>query len=295
MKLEEIKDLLINEMHLVSNPPATSLMDLSSPAVQRNIKISADFTKKINATNSPEEVFSLVYNESKKRQHVKLCIHLYRTKHSGSKTFYGPNSVISYNPESGELVLADNALNNNSKMLTFFKTSLNGVKYEGREQSSVGKSKTYLFTIATGHETYQEPNTEFKPKNIYGAKKSKMTPDMLDAIRREGGQAQEPARNAFGAIIKKENMNLEEFSKKPLIGKKKVKETTGDEKFDSMMGKISGSQEPQNFDQERIDRVGARAENPDQETIDALNKMMYDMHMTMQTANKLMQKLTRGR
>jgi len=75
----------------------------------------------------------------------------------------------------------------------------------------------------------------------------------------------------------------------------KIEETTGDEKFDSMMGKIGGSQEPQKFDQTRIDRVGARAENPDAETIDALNKMMYDMHVTMQAANKLMQKLTNGR
>lgn len=77
--------------------------------------------------------------------------------------------------------------------------------------------------------------------------------------------------------------------------KKHFKEATGDEKFDNMMGKISGNTEPQNFNQAQNDRVQNKAENPDAETINALNKMMYDMHVTMQTANRLMQKLTRGR
>jgi len=75
----------------------------------------------------------------------------------------------------------------------------------------------------------------------------------------------------------------------------KIEEETGDPKFDSMMGKISSSDAPQNFDQARADKVQAGAENPDEETIKALNKMMYDMHVTMMTANKLMQKLTQGR
>ena len=84
-------------------------------------------------------------------------------------------------------------------------------------------------------------------------------------------------------------------AKKAKAAKKKVKEATGDSSFDNMMGKISSNTEPQNFDQARADKVQAGAENPDKETIDALNKMMYDMHVTMQTANKLMQKLTQGR
>jgi len=75
----------------------------------------------------------------------------------------------------------------------------------------------------------------------------------------------------------------------------KLEEETGDPKFDKMLGKISGSEEPQNFDQARAEKVHHGAENPNQETIDALNKMMYDMHVTMQTANQLMQKLTQGR
>lgn len=72
-------------------------------------------------------------------------------------------------------------------------------------------------------------------------------------------------------------------------------EATGDPKFDGMMGKITGNTEPQGFDQARADRVQSRSENPDAETINALNKMMYDMHATMQTANQLMQKLMQGR
>jgi len=75
----------------------------------------------------------------------------------------------------------------------------------------------------------------------------------------------------------------------------KIEEATGDPKFDNMMGKISSNTEPQGFDQARAAKVQAGAENPDQETINALNKMMYDMHVTMETANRLMQKLTQGR
>lgn len=77
--------------------------------------------------------------------------------------------------------------------------------------------------------------------------------------------------------------------------KKKVKEATGDLKFDNMLGKISGNTKPQDFNQDRANKVQAGAENPDKETIDALNKMMYDMHVTMMTANELMKKLTQGR
>lgn len=87
-------------------------------------------------------------------------------------------------------------------------------------------------------------------------------------------------------------MNLDEFSS----GKRKpLPEETGDPKFDNMLGKISGNTEPQDFNQDRANKVQAGAENPDKETIDALNKMMYDMHVTMMTANELMKKLTQGR
>ena len=94
-------------------------------------------------------------------------------------------------------------------------------------------------------------------------------------------------------------MKLDEFGSpdKAPKGKpsKKVSEATGDKKFDDMMGKISGNDQPQSFNQRQADRVQDRAENPDAETINALNKMMYDMHVTMQTANRLMQKLVKGR
>ena len=73
-------------------------------------------------------------------------------------------------------------------------------------------------------------------------------------------------------------------------------ETTGDPAFDGMMGKIAGSTTPQTAGGAASDKVGASANQPpDAETIEALNKMMYDMHTTMQTANRLMQKLMRGR
>lgn len=73
-------------------------------------------------------------------------------------------------------------------------------------------------------------------------------------------------------------------------------EATGDAKFDGMMGKIAGSTEPSTPGSTAADKVNAANNNgPDAETIDALNKMMYDMHVTMQTANQLMQKLMRGR
>ena len=82
------------------------------------------------------------------------------------------------------------------------------------------------------------------------------------------------------------------FSKKS----KDVKEATGDEKFDRMLGKISGSTEPSTAGGAASKKVNAAANQPpDAETIEALNKMMYDMHITMQTANRLMQKLLRGR
>ena len=96
--------------------------------------------------------------------------------------------------------------------------------------------------------------------------------------------------------VKYKNTRAEMRSKtttKP--AKKKVKEATGDLKFDNMLGKISGNTKPQDFNQDRANKVQAGAENPDKETIDALNKMMYDMHVTMMTANELMKKLTQGR
>ncbi len=87
-------------------------------------------------------------------------------------------------------------------------------------------------------------------------------------------------------------MNLDEFSS----GKKKpLPEATGDAKFDNMLGKIAGNTEPQGFDDARAAKVKAGAENPSDETIDALNEMMFNMHKSMQTANALLQKLTRGR
>ena len=82
-------------------------------------------------------------------------------------------------------------------------------------------------------------------------------------------------------------MNLSEFPRK----KKKVKEATGDPNFDSMLGKITGSDTPHAFDSNKAKKVQAMGENPTAETINALNKMMYDMHITMKTANELMQKL----
>ena len=87
-------------------------------------------------------------------------------------------------------------------------------------------------------------------------------------------------------------MNLDEFSR----GKKKpIPEATGDAKFDSMLGKIAGNTEPQGFDSARAARVKSGSENPTDETIDALNEMMFNMHKSMQTANALLQKLTQGR
>ena len=78
--------------------------------------------------------------------------------------------------------------------------------------------------------------------------------------------------------------------------KKKVKEATGDPAFDGMMGKIAGSTTPQTAGGAASDKVGSAANQPpDAETIEALNKMMYDMHVTMLTANRLMQKLMQGR
>jgi hypothetical protein len=76
----------------------------------------------------------------------------------------------------------------------------------------------------------------------------------------------------------------------------RIGEATGDPKFDGMMGKISNNTSPQTAGGAASAKVGASAnQHPDDETIRALNKMMYDMHVTMQAANKLMQKLTRGR
>jgi hypothetical protein len=77
---------------------------------------------------------------------------------------------------------------------------------------------------------------------------------------------------------------------------KHFNEATGDAKFDGMMGKIAGNTEPVTPPSAAGDRVQDADQNgPDMETINALNKMMYDMHTTMQTANQLMQKLMRGR
>ena len=84
-------------------------------------------------------------------------------------------------------------------------------------------------------------------------------------------------------------MNLQD------IRKKSVAEATGDGKFDSMMGKITGNTTPQGFDQARADRVQDKAEMPDDETIDALNKMMFDLHKSMQTAEQLIRKLSSKR
>jgi hypothetical protein len=75
-----------------------------------------------------------------------------------------------------------------------------------------------------------------------------------------------------------------------------LSEVTGDPKFDGMLGKITGNTEPQTTGGAASDKVAAKsAVPPDQETINALKKMMYDMHVTMQTAERLMQKLIQGR
>ena len=91
-------------------------------------------------------------------------------------------------------------------------------------------------------------------------------------------------------------MNFDDIKGNGKKKSKKVKEATGDSKFDSMMGNIAGSTTPQTAGGAASANVGAAANQPpDAETINALNKMMYDMHVTMQTANKLMQKLMQGR
>lgn len=118
----------------------------------------------------------------------------------------------------------------------------------------------------------------------------------------EGAQSREAYRSADQQQRSADRMNppSPEDTKKRLKTRKMagprgpIPEATGDEKFDNMMGKISGSTEPQNFNQAQNDRVQDKATHPDAETINALNKMMYDMHVTMQTANRLMQKLMKG-
>ena len=86
-------------------------------------------------------------------------------------------------------------------------------------------------------------------------------------------------------------MRLREFSKKS----SKVKEATGDSKFDGMMGKISGNTTPQSVAGNAASRVASKTDGPpDGETIQALNKMMYDLHKAMQEADILMRKLTNG-
>jgi len=72
-----------------------------------------------------------------------------------------------------------------------------------------------------------------------------------------------------------------------------LNEITGDEKFDGMMGKIAGNL-PAHHVSAKVDRVQDKSENPPDETINALNKMMYDLHKAMQEADLLMRKLTGG-
>jgi len=75
----------------------------------------------------------------------------------------------------------------------------------------------------------------------------------------------------------------------------KIEEATGDSKFDSMMGKISGNTTPQSVAGNAANRVASKTDSPpDSETIQALNKMMYDLHKAMQEADTLMRKLTNG-
>jgi hypothetical protein len=75
-----------------------------------------------------------------------------------------------------------------------------------------------------------------------------------------------------------------------------VKEATGDPKFDGMMGNITGNTAPQTMGSAASNRVAAKSEMPpDAETINALNKMMFNLQKSMQTAEALLQRLTQGR
>lgn len=94
----------------------------------------------------------------------------------------------------------------------------------------------------------------------------------------------------------KHSLNLPDGGKQGGSHNHRIGEATGDAKFDGMMGKIAGSTEPVTPPSAASNKINDLEQNgPDMETINALNKMMYDMHTTMQTANQLMQKLMRGR
>ena len=119
--------------------------------------------------------------------------------------------------------------------------------------------------------------TVHKAGNSYSGKRHKSSTDRVDG--KQGSTLTLPHGGKLGG------------SRNSRLG-----EATGDSKFDSMMGKIAGSTTPVTPPSAASNKINDLEQNgPDMETINALNKMMYDMHMTMQTANQLMQKLMRGR
>ena len=168
-------------------------------------------------------------------------------------------------------------------------------KVNEKDEGKHNNGKTTGFK-AVAKKAASEYGSKEAGERVAGAVRNKM---------KAAGKIEEGKMSELDLDLKDKKMSDAEFKTKykktraemrsATNSKKKVKEATGNPKFDNMMGKISGNEQPQNFDQARTDKVIQGAENPDEETIKALNKMMYDMHVTMMTANKLMQKLTQGR
>lgn len=72
---------------------------------------------------------------------------------------------------------------------------------------------------------------------------------------------------------------------------KGIKETTGDERFDNIMGKMTApNATPQVGSANRTDKVIDQSENPDPDLINTLNDIMFNMHKLTQEANAAIRK-----
>jgi hypothetical protein len=146
---------------------------------------------------------------------------------------------------------------------------------------------------------------EFSKKPDPDKQLNELSPDTLNSYKKKARSANTDIYNSNGfngarGSTTKSSRNSYEKAARHEKGidraNARTNEATGDPKFDSMLGNITGNTEPQTTGGAASDKVAAKsAVPPDDETINALNKMMYDMHVTMQTAERLMQKLIQGR
>ena len=145
--------------------PSISTIDKTSPWIKKNMDIAADRTRSVNAAESVKDKFEAIYAIARESNTTRVQL--------GN---FGKNSVQSYDPSTGDLVLRSST----GSVIKLYSTNINSYEYVGRERSAGSATKKYIFKeINPPEEISSGPNPN---KNYRGSvPKNKTSNDVFSA------------------------------------------------------------------------------------------------------------------